>query len=65
MIGWFDSGFRRIARTSSWLSLDEGRWGRARVRACPPSGAVFARVVVEAVALNGVAWVDDVTFSWR
>lgn len=65
MIGWFDGGFRRIARTSSWLPLDEGRWGRARVRACPPSGAVFARVVVEAVALNGVAWVDDVTFSWR
>lgn len=65
MIGWFDSGFRRIARNSSWLSLDQGRWGRARVRACPPGGAVFARVVVEAVALNGVAWVDDVTFSWR
>ena len=65
MIGWFDGGFRRIARTSSWLSLDDGRWSRARVRTCPPNRAVFARVVVEAVALNGVAWVDDVTFDWR
>ena len=65
MIGWFDTTFRRIARQSSWLPVEEGRWGRAQVRACPPRGAVFARVVVEAVGLDGTAWIDDVTFGWR
>ena len=65
MIGWFDERFRRIARHSSRLTAGVGRWARARVRACPPRGAVFSRVIVEAVGLNGVVWVDDVTFGWR
>ena len=65
MIGWFDGGVPPDRSHVVVAVARRGRWGRARVRACPPSGAVFARVVVEAVALNGVAWVDDVTFSWR
>jgi hypothetical protein len=65
IIGWFDEGFSRIARGSSPLPAADGRWARAHVRACPPRGAVFARVIVEAVGLNGVVWVDDVAFGWR
>jgi hypothetical protein len=65
MIGWFDASSRRIARRSDRLPLDSRRWTRARVRACPPPGAAYARIVVEAVGLKGVAWVDDVTFGWR
>ena len=65
MIGWFDATFRRIARESSWLPVQVGRWGRAHVRACPPRRAVFARVIVESVGLDGTAWIDDVTFGWR
>ena len=65
MIGWFDTTFRRIARQSSWLPVEEGRWGRAQVRACPPRNAVFARVIVEAVGLDATVWIDDVTFGWR
>jgi hypothetical protein len=65
MVGWFDGTFRRIGRQSSRLPLVDGRWRRARVRACPPRGAVFVRVIVEAVGLKGAARVDDVTFRWR
>jgi hypothetical protein len=65
VIGWFDASFRRVARRSDRLPLEGGRWRHARVRACPPRGAVYARILVEAVGLQGVAWVDDVTFGWR
>jgi hypothetical protein len=65
LIGWFDEQSRRIARHASRLTAGDGRWARAGVRACPPRRAVFARVVVEAVGLDGVVWVDDVTFAWR
>ena len=65
VIGWFDASSRRVALGSARLPLEGERWARARVRACPPRGAVYARIVVEAVGLKGDAWVDDVTFGWR
>jgi hypothetical protein len=65
LIGWFDESFRRIARDPARLTAEAGRWTRAAVRACPPRGAVYSRVVVEAVGLDGDVWVDDVTFGWR
>jgi hypothetical protein len=65
VVTWFDERSRPVARRWSRLPANEGRWSRARLRACPPSGAAFSRVVVEAVALDGEVWVDDVTFAWR
>jgi hypothetical protein len=65
VIGWYDESFRRVGRRSSGLLAAAGRWARARVRTCPPRGAAFARVLVEAVGLTGTVWVDDVTFGWR
>jgi hypothetical protein len=35
------------------------------VEATPPAGAAFARIVLEARQLQGSAWIDDVSFSWR
>jgi hypothetical protein len=64
LIGWYDERFNRIARHASRLTAERARWTRARVHACPPPGAVFARVVVEAVGLEGDVRVDDVTFRW-
>jgi hypothetical protein len=65
MIGWFDATYRRIAGRSARLPLQVGRWRHTGVRACPPRGAVYARILVEAVGLEGEARVDDVTFDWR
>ena len=62
-VTWYDRYLREAGSTSTRVRAERG-WRSVAVRSAPPAAAEFGRITVEAAALSGPVWLDDVSFAW-